>query len=223
MQFPLKAIIFDMDGLLIDSEPFWQEAQINVFPRVGITLTREDCIQTMGIRIDEIVAFRFSQKPWSTAKMPNPGLDQVTNWILDEVINLVGVKGKPLPGAVEAVKSARAKGFKIGLASSSPMRLIVATLAKLGLNGAFDVIHSAEIEAYGKPHPAVYLTTAQKLGIKPGECMAIEDSFTGLLAAKSALMRCMVVPAPESWEDPRLVIADLKVKSLLEFELPAGV
>ena len=91
-----------------------------------------------------------------------------------------------------------------------------AVVEKLGLGGAFDFIHSAEEEEYGKPHPAVYLTTARMLGVAPTECLAIEDSLNGVIAAKSARMKCVAIPSPESRVDSRFTIADATLDSLTE-------
>ena len=102
----------------------------------------------------------------------------------------------------------------VALASSSAYRLIGAVTERLGLAGEFEVAYSAEEEEYGKPHPGVYLTTARRLGVAPTQCLAIEDSFNGVLAAKAARMRCVAIPEPAQRRDPRFGIADLVLDSL---------
>jgi sugar-phosphatase len=108
-------------------------------------------------------------------------------------------------------------GIKMALASSSPMMLIDTFLEKFEIQSFFKVKHSAEFEEYGKPHPGVYITTAKKLGVHPSLCLAFEDSFNGLLAAKSAMMKAVVVPDSGHFPEERFAIADLKIRSLEEF------
>ena len=102
----------------------------------------------------------------------------------------------------------------MAVASSSAMRLIKATVKKLKLESYFDLLVSAEHETHGKPHPAVFLRTAEMLNARPDKCLVIEDSYNGLLAAKAGKMKCIVVPYPEDFENPKLVIADWKLNSL---------
>jgi mannitol-1-/sugar-/sorbitol-6-/2-deoxyglucose-6-phosphatase len=207
----IEAVIFDMDGLLIDSEPLWQDAEVVAFGRVGLRLTRELCAQTMGLRVDDVVRHWRALHPWDSASN-----DEVERWIIDEGIELISRRGEPMAGAVEAVTFVRSTGVKVGLASSSPMRMMRAVIERLGLDGAFDCVHSAEYEEYGKPHPAVYLTTARELGVAPTRCLAIEDTLTGLIAARAARMGCVAVPDPAGRDDPRFSIADATLDSLVD-------
>lgn len=202
------AVIFDMDGLLIDSEPHWREAEIEIFATVGVTLTDAMCRETTGLRIDEVVAHHHAREPWG-----GPSVRELAARIVERMIERVRASGDALPGAIEAVEACAARGLPLALASSSPRRLIDATLAHLGLEGRFGVIESAEDDRYGKPHPAVYLRTAEGLGVGPVRCLVFEDSLNGVIAAKAARMRCVAVPdAP----DPRFAIADLVLGSLTE-------
>jgi beta-phosphoglucomutase-like phosphatase (HAD superfamily) len=109
------------------------------------------------------------------------------------------------------------KEFKIGLASSSPLRLVNAVLEHLQIKEAFQAVYSAEFEDYGKPHPAVYLACARALGSDPLDCIAFEDSVTGMTAAKAARMTTVVVPEAHNRKDPRYALANLQLDSLLEF------
>jgi HAD superfamily hydrolase (TIGR01509 family) len=208
----IGAVIFDMDGLLLDSEPFWQEAEIEVFGGLGIPLTKEQCAEFMGVPINEVVEHRFREKPW-TAKTTQ----EVQDEIIERVKQMVLERGKPLAGVHESIAFVRAKGIPCALASSSSMRLISAVLGKFNLQSAFAVIHSAEFEAFGKPHPGVFLTTAATLGVAPGACLVLEDSFNGILAAKAAQMRVIAVPPREYAADPRFIIADAVIGSLTAF------
>lgn len=209
-------MIFDMDGILIDSEPFWRQAEMELFAEVGVHLTEEECRQTMGLRIDQSVAYWYARRPWADADLP-----ALAGRIVDRVAELVEQQGQPLPGVDHAVALCQKQRFRLAVASSSWTRLVGAVLHRLGIDGAFEVVHSAADEPHGKPHPGVFLTTADRLGVEPTHCLVIEDSVNGMVAAVAARMRCVMVP--ERW-DPRFVLADTVLDSLhdLESALPAG-
>ena len=209
----IKAVIFDMDGLLIDSEPFWQQAEMAVFQQVNINLTSEMCLQTQGLRIDEVVDYWYCQYPWKSLSK-----NEVEESIVAKVIELIQTKGKPLIGVASAIAFCQSKDVKLALASSSAYRIIYATLEKLALTDVFTEVYSAEEEAYGKPHPAIYITTAKKLGASPQECLALEDSLNGVLAAKAAKMKCIAIPEKSQLQNPQFAIADLTLGSLQDFD-----
>ncbi|MEQ1508359.1 MAG: hexitol phosphatase HxpB [Myxococcota bacterium] len=211
----MRAVVFDLDGLLIDSEPLWQQVEIAAFGALGIPLTAADAAETTGLRIDAVVAHRY------TPSGGGPSREAVTADIVARMVAAVTDRGVALPGAVDAVAAARAVADRIGLASSSPRVLIDAALARLGLSGAFDAVASAEGEPYGKPHPAVYLTLAARLGVEPARCLAVEDSVNGMIAAKAARMRCAVVPEPHAFADPRFGLADARLRSLTALDRAA--
>lgn len=206
---PIRALIFDMDGVLIDSEPLWRRAEIETFAEVGLALSDADCLQTTGLRIDEAVAYWFDRAPW-----PSRSLDSVAHAIVGRVAQLIREQGEPLVGVHESIREASQRGWRLGLASSSSTFLIETVLDRFGLQDAFEVTRSAEHEAFGKPHPAVYLATADALGIAPKHCVAIEDSVNGVISALAAQMACIAIPAPESREDPRFSIASRRLASL---------
>ena len=198
-----------MDGLLIDSEPLWQEAEILIFKRVNIELTRELCLQTKGLRIDEVVNYWYQKYPWT-----NLTKKEVEDLIVASVIELIHLKGEPLAGVERAISFVRQKQVQIALASSSATIIIQAALQKLKLADVFVQIYSAQTELFGKPHPGVYLTTANKLNVLPQECLALEDSLNGVLAAKAAQMKCIAIPEPLQYDNPKFAIADITLKSL---------
>lgn len=202
--FSYQAILFDMDGVLIDSEPFWRQAEIEVFAALGKHFTEEDCAETMGIRIDEVVAYR----------VPDADQEKAVSDIIDRMVDLVSEKGEPRPGVVEAIDHLAGLGVPCGLATSSNYRLLHATLKSLGLEQAFQIVHSAEEERFGKPHPDVYLSAARKLGFEAQHCLAIEDSINGMISAKAARMPVVVTPEPDFYNDPRFSLAELKVERL---------
>lgn len=211
------AVIYDMDGLIIDSEPFWRQAEMKVFATVGLLLTEQDCIQTTGFRFDEVVEYWSHKNPW-TGKTKQ----QIHDEVLDEMENAIKHHAQAMTGVHASLDYFKSKGIKMAVASSSAMRLIKATVKKLKIETYFDLLVSAEHETHGKPHPAVFLRTAEMLNVRAEKCLVLEDSFNGLLAAKAAKMKCAVVPYPEDYNNPKLIIADWKLKSLEEIITVAG-
>ena len=209
----LKAVIFDMDGLLVDSEPLWRRAEQGVFPKVGIQLTDEMCMQTMGTRVDEVVRHWFATRPWE-----GTSLEEVEEELVASVVDLVQKEGEPMEGVDYILEFFRARGYRVALASSSSIRLIDAVVDKFAIRGCFDVLQSAESEPYGKPHPGVFLTTAAKLGVEPTSCLVFEDSFAGLIAGLAARMQVVAVPAEHDFGQSRFGVAHLKLRSLRQFD-----
>ena len=206
-----EAVIYDMDGLLIDSEPFWRQAEIKVFNSVGLNLTEADCMETTGYRFDEVVGHWWHKHPWQGKTK-----EQIHDEVIDEMENAITHHAQAMKGVFASLEFFKSKGLRTALASSSAMRLIKATVKKLEIENYFELLVSAEHERYGKPHPAVFLRTAETLNVRPEKCLVLEDSFFGLLAAKSAKMKCMVIPDPSSLDDKRFAIADWKLTSLEE-------
>jgi len=208
----IDTVIFDMDGVLLDSEPLWQRAEIEVFATVGITLDHQRCRETMGLRSDELVAHWYARYPWT-----GPSLREVEDDVLRTVTRLIRAAAEPKIGLDAVLGVLATRNVRLALASSSPYALITAVLERLGLTETFTCIHSAEEEPYGKPHPGVYLTTARKLEVAPETCCAIEDSLNGVLAAKAARMTCVAVPDVGIASDARLAIADQRTFRLAGF------
>ena len=208
----IDAVIFDMDGLLIDSEPLWKEAEIKVFGTVGIDLTARSCEQTVGLRIDQVVDLWYSNHPWN-----NKSKKQVVNEIIEEMLYLIEQKGKAKKGVDHIVNFFTQKEMKMAIASSSYQVLIEKVIEKLNLADQITTYLSAEHEEYGKPHPAVFLNTAKKLNTFHEHCLVFEDSFNGVLAAKAARMKVVAVPEETHQEDSRMIIADQQIMSLNEF------
>ena len=208
----MRAVIFDMDGVLIDSEPLWHAAEIAVFRTVGVELTEAMCLETTGLRIDEVAQHHRRRVGWD-----GPPPSAIAEAIVDRMVDAVGARGQPLPGVEAAVATCTSRGLTLALASSSPTRLIEATLNRLNLAGRFAVVTSAADEPYGKPHPAVFIRAAERLDVAPADCLVVEDSVNGVIAAKAARMRCVAVPQAGLADDPRFVLCDARLSSLEEF------
>jgi sugar-phosphatase len=207
-----EAAVFDMDGLLVDSEVLWHEAELEILVPLGAPIDPAAARATKGLFVEEVVAHWHGRSPWSA-----PSVRDVADRILDRVGTLVESKGRLLPGALRALDMTGRLGPR-ALASSTPTTLIMRTLEHFDIADAFDVICSAEDEAYGKPHPAVFLTAAQRLGVDPRACVVFEDSEAGVLAAKAARMTCVAVPAAEDRGRPGFGIADVVLPGLQDLD-----
>jgi HAD superfamily hydrolase (TIGR01509 family) len=210
-----RAAIFDLDGLLIDSEPIWQQAEIECFGEVGVRLTGAQAQETLGLRSDEVVCLRYDEYGWDDEAHP---LEEVEERIVDRVVELIAADGQAMEGVYEALDFVQAKGLRLAVASSSRQRVIRAALAALGIEDRFELTHSAEMELLGKPHPGVYLTTARKLELPPTECIAFEDSLAGLEAAKKAGMACVAIPDRSVVGNLGFRRADLVLSSLADLD-----
>lgn len=207
----LNAVIFDMDGVLIDSEPVWQIAERKVLRSLGLDLKLADMSQTTGLRIDQVVTFWYQRFPWE-----NYDNQQVAKAIIEQVVEYIKREGKPMPGVTEALSACQKNKLKIGLATSSSSDIVKAVLNKLNIGHYFESWHSAEHLSYGKPHPEVYLNCAAALGIAPTACLAIEDSFNGLIAARAANMQTIAIPENTQADDQKWVIAHQQLNDLKE-------
>ncbi len=205
----IEAVIFDMDGLLIDSEPLWRKAEIDVFGKRGIVLTEDDCRKTTGMRVDEVI------KHWANI-YPNVNLnvnDTLTE-IMTLVTSLVIEHGEALPGVYNIIEFFKEKNIPVAVASASNLNLIKTVVKKLNIEQEFVTIESAEKLQYGKPHPEIFLTTAKKLNTKPENCLVFEDSIFGVLAGKAAKMKVVAIPEEANYQKKEFVIADAKLASL---------
>lgn len=206
-----------MDGLLVDSEPHWRAMERAVFASVGLTLTDEECKQTTGMPILEVVRYWFEKRPWPEPEAPGRTLQELADAITEGVHERVARLAEPMPGALEAIRFFVSRGIPTAIASASPMSLIEVVLDRLGIRDALSLWHSATLEARNKPAPDVYLGTARKLGVSPAYCLAFEDSGSGLRSAHTAGMITVAVPAPFEYNDPKFGIADVIIPSLTQF------
>lgn len=208
----MKAVIFDMDGVIIDSEPYWQRAEFEVFSSLGVSLEKEFTDLTQTMTTIEVTKFWYEKFPWESNS-----LEEVEEMVISRVMELIE-QGRAERNGIELfIKQLKSNGFKIALATNSPYKIIPVVLEKAGIASYFDSIFSAEFVECGKPDPAIYLKTSKGLGIDPENCIVIEDSYSGMLAAKNAGMK--VVAFTNGNQDLNLSLADYKMESFLEHEL----
>jgi sugar-phosphatase len=201
-----------MDGLLVNSEPLWVEGMQEVFSTVNVTITPELAAQTTGLRTIEVLDYWFEYFRWE-----GKSKEQIGAEIIDSVTAKVFHSGGLMEGVPETLLLLKNMNLRLGVASSSPVRFIDSVLHHFGLTSFFTAVASAEIEPYGKPHPAVYLSCARQLNANPLKCLAFEDSINGMVAAKAARMKVVVVPEAHNRPNEGYLLADLKLESLAGF------
>jgi HAD superfamily hydrolase (TIGR01509 family) len=204
----IQAVVFDLDGVLVDSEPVWERVRRRYVEEHGGRWQADTQSRLMGMSTGE----------WARYLSDELGVDRPADVVADEVVAEMARRydeDLPLmPGAVDAVRRMAAK-WRLGLASSSPASLIDRVLEDAGLSGAFEVALSTEDVARGKPEPDVYLAVAQRLRLAPGLCAAVEDSSNGLRSAAAAGMAVVAVPHPAYPPRPEaLALSRLTVDSL---------
>lgn len=204
------AVIFDMDGVLIDSEPLWKVAMEEVFHSIGSVLTKQDFQKTVGLRLDEVIHFWHQHEGWKDVSPRD-----VEMKIVSKMQVLIKENPFPLTGVMETLHYLKSENKKIGLATSSYNVLIDTVLSELEIKHYFDVTHSAEEEQFGKPHPAVYLTVAERMQIQPMKCLVIEDSLNGIISAKAAKMKVVCIPEKTHFPEPKLILADYHYQDML--------
>ena len=208
-----QVFVFDMDGVIVDSEPLWRIAMVKVFNSNGLPVDAETCAQTTGMRIDEVIKHWNKKNPFTDNEL------QVQIDIEEELCKLIIDHGKAMPGFLDAIELIKSQDKLITLATSSSQRLVDCVLKTLSIRDHFSHVQSAEKLAYGKPHPEVFLLCAEASGHHPSACVAIEDSLNGIISAKASGMKVIAVPEEKNWNNPKFVIADMILKSLEEFNL----
>ncbi len=208
----IKAVIFDMDGVMIDSEPIWEKTETILLRKRGI-----DYNPTYR---DKIVG--LNQNDSGKLLKETFKLHQTVKELLDErisiLLQLYERELKLMPGLIVFLKEIRENGLLLALASSSPDRVIKFVLDKFSLNEYFKVVISGDFVELGKPNPDIYLHTSKELGVSTAECVVIEDSINGVKSAKAAGMLCIAVP-DKRLNQKEFRIADLVMERLEEINL----
>ena len=209
----IKAVIFDMDGLLIDSEPVWDRARAAMAKRLEQSWDKKDHQAVMGVSTSE----------WADYMKEKWNLDMSREAVIAEIVGRMrDFYREKIPFRQNAVASVElaAAHYRAALASGSEASLIDLVTASPELEGKLEVILSADHVERGKPHPDVYLETARRLGVAPEACVCVEDSQNGILAGLNAGMKVIAVPDPDfPVDDAVLQRADAVLTSLDEFTL----
>lgn len=183
------AVIFDNDGLLLDTEQTWTRAERTLFLRRGRDFTEHHKRALLGASSAD--ASRLLEGMLDEEGAGGELIDELHQLVMEEAER----GADPRPGALSLIGRLRADGVPLGLASNSPRAFVERTLGAAGLlDGAFEAIVSAEEVERGKPFPDVYLEACARIGAQPGECVALEDSPTGVSAAVAAGLRVIGVP-----------------------------
>lgn len=205
----IEAVVFDMDGVLVDSEPVWEEVRRRIVAEYGGRWDPDTQDRMMGMSTGEWS--RYLSEEQGVRLMP----DEVARTVIGAMADRYTEHLPLLPGAVEAVRRMAGR-WPLGLASSSPPSLIDTVLDASGLTDAFAAILSTEEVERGKPAPDAYLTVAKRLGVAPEKCAAVEDSSNGLRAAAAAGYAAVIAvphpkypPAPDALGKARLVLGGL--------------
>lgn len=190
----VQAVIFDMDGVLIDSEPYWAEAEQHVFRQLGVTLDPAITSQTSGMTTRAVTELWFKHSPWQGLSV-----EQAEQAVIDYVAEAVLKRGVVKKGVLELLQQLQSWQIPVALATNSPGSLMNTVLDKLQIRPYFQALCSIELVTQGKPKPEIYHLAASKLGVASEHCLVFEDSVTGLTAAKAAGMKVVALPAPHHW------------------------
>lgn len=185
-----RAVIFDMDGLLLDTETLWHAAEIDLFARHGGEFTWDDKMAVIGTSYDFTSAY-FADRLGLPREQGTALVTEMLELMHERIRRAVDAR----PGAVELVARLRElDGVGLGLASNSPRAMVDTALATAGMIGAFDAIVTSDDVTHAKPAPDIYLLACERLGVDPSEALALEDSTSGIASAKAAGLTVIGVP-----------------------------
>jgi HAD superfamily hydrolase (TIGR01509 family) len=196
MPHSFRAVIFDLDGVLADSEPWWKEIDATLLAKYGVTYRGEYHRNVLGVSYR--LAIEFYKKVFGIA-VPTEELMQRRGEIaVDFFANNIGL----FPSAREVLEELRQMNLRLAVATSSVSASARPFLDRHNLTPLFDVIVTGEEVEHGKPRPDIYLRASEKLGVIPDACLVIEDALSGIAAAKAAKMRAAAIPDAR-FVDPR--------------------
>lgn len=208
-----QAVIFDMDGVLIDSEPLWHQAEQHILGSLGVDFNQPPLLQSTGLTTAAVIAHWYQHQPW-----PLSTPEQVHQQIIDFVAAGVANSGEPKTGLMSLLAENARRQLKMAVATNSPKQLLDTTLERLQIRDYFQAYCHVELVRHGKPAPDIYLLAASKLGVAPEHCLVFEDSFAGVTAAKAAGMTVVAIPAAHEWQHSKFAIADYTISCFNEFD-----
>ncbi len=204
----INAVIFDMDGVMIDSEPLWEKTERILLARRGIDYSPDYRDKIVGL----------NQRDSGRLLVGTFDLEETVEDIINERISiLTSIYEEELeliPALVPLLERLAGEGYRLAVASSSPLRVVNFVLDMFSLHEHFLTVVSGDSVGNGKPHPDIYLHTAEMLGVEPAECVAIEDSINGLRSAKGAGMYCIAIPdkrlTPDQFKSADVILDSLR-------------
>ncbi len=207
----IGAFIFDMDGVIIDSEPIHSRVKLATFAHFGIPFAEADLARYMGRTSGAIFRETLAACDRQDIKPEEMAAYKQAHYL--EVLESGEIA--PVPGSVELIKALHKAGIPLGLATSSNVRVMNTVLDIFGIRPYFTSILSGGELPESKPHPAIYLLSAQRLGVESQDCVVLEDTTNGVMAAKGAGMYCIAYRNPHSGQQD-LTLADKVMDSLRE-------
>lgn len=208
----LKAVIFDMDGVIIDSEPIHYKLNMKLYNKLGFEISAEEYNNFVGVSNKD--HWIILKEKYNISKSVEELIELQNTTLIEEVHTL---EIEPIPGVRELLVELKNENIKTALASSSSLSYIYAVLEKFALTDYFPVVISGENLEKSKPHPGIFLKTAEKLNTAPGDCVVIEDSRHGISAARKAGMKCIAFFNPNSGNQD-LSMAGIIVNSIEEID-----
>lgn len=203
----IRAVVFDMDGLMFDSEPLYFEVGRLVLARRGKEMTRDLANAMMGLRRGEALEV---MRAWHELEDAIEALDRETEELY---FDIVGSQLKPMPGLIELLELLERRGLPRAVATSSSRRYAEHALARFELTDRFAFVLAAEDVSQGKPHPEIYQRAVERFAVSPAQMLVLEDSQTGLRSAKAAGACCVVIPQAHN-DGQDFSVADARVDSL---------
>lgn len=191
---PFEAVIFDMDGVLVNSEPFYVEVEQTNFKMLGLNITEDEHKTYQGTATDRM--WQIIKEKYGVSQAVEE-LVEMTNSIVTPYFASLEII-ESMPGVEQLIKRLAKEKIPMALASSSYPDVIEIILQKTGIKSYFDVVVDSQMAGASKPEPDIFLLAAQKLGLPPDKCIVIEDSANGIQAAKSAGMYCIAFAGPGS-------------------------
>lgn len=207
----IKAIIFDMDGVISDTEKVHAAVETGILGKFGIKMSEDE----FSDKYAGIPSNVFIRELLGSHGV-NANVEKIIENKWKKVIKIVGKRVSPMPGALELIKVLKKEKYKLAVGSSSIPEFVELILKKLEIRGYFNAVITIKDVKNGKPDPEIFLLAAKKLGVKPENCVVIEDGRSGMLAAKRAGMRCVGLVKDKSRKD---YPADILVESLNKVDI----